>query len=262
MVNVLSLDAGETITAAVAVPAFDDEHYCIMATRLGRIKRIALSDFASVRPSGLIAIKLDEGDELDWARLTNGTDDLILVTEQGQALRFSERRLRSMGRNAAGVTAIKLAKGDHVTSMEVVEPGGDLLVISSCGYGKRTPLTEYPVRGRATGGVKTINQKRLKQDWSADSRPGRPGSRRFDHHLGQRGCSTHQSERYLANRSRHPRCAPDGNSRGRYRGIDGAFGRNLMRLPTELWDITGFAQASPAADKSAAGQSLVQDTPG
>ncbi len=161
MVNVLSLDAGETITAAVAVPAFDDEHYCIMATRLGRIKRIALSDFASVRPSGLIAIKLDEGDELDWARLTDGSNDLILVTEQGQALRFSERQLRRMGRNAAGVTAIKLSKGDHVTSMEVVEPGGDLMVISSCGYGKRTPLTEYPVRGRATGGVKTINQSAL-----------------------------------------------------------------------------------------------------
>jgi len=161
MVNVLSLEAGETITAAVAVPKFDAEHYCIMATRLGRIKRIALSDFASVRPSGLIAIKLDEGDELDWARLTNGSDDLILVTEQGQALRFSERQLRPTGRNAAGVTAIKLAKGDHVTSMEVVEPDGDLLVISSCGYGKRTPLTEYPVRGRATGGVKTIDQKAL-----------------------------------------------------------------------------------------------------
>ena len=161
MVNVLSLEAGETITAAVAVPAFDDEHYCIMATRSGRIKRIALSDFASVRPSGLIAIKLDEGDELDWARLTNGSDDLILVTEQGQALRFSERQLRPSGRNAAGVTAIKLAKGDHVTSMEVVEPDGDLLVISSCGYGKRTPLTEYPTRRRATGGIKTIDQKAL-----------------------------------------------------------------------------------------------------
>ena len=161
MVNVLSLEAGETITAAVAVPAFDEEHYCIMATRLGRIKRIALSNFASVRPSGMIAIKLDQGDELDWARLTDGSDDLILVTEQGQALRFSERRLRPMGRNTAGVTAIKLAKGDHVTSMEIVEPGGDLMVISSCGYGKRTPLTEYPVRGRATGGVKTINQNAL-----------------------------------------------------------------------------------------------------
>jgi len=161
MVNVLSLEAGETITAAVAVPKFDAEHYCIMATRFGRIKRIALSDFASVRPSGLIAIKLDEGDELDWARLTSGSDDLILVTEQGQALRFSERQLRPMGRNTAGVTAIKLAKGDHVTSMEVVEPGGDLMVISSCGYGKRTPLTEYPAKRRATGGIKTIDQKAL-----------------------------------------------------------------------------------------------------
>jgi DNA gyrase subunit A len=161
MVNVLSLDAGETITTAVAVPTFDHEHYCIMATRLGRIKRIALSDFASVRPSGLIAIKLDGGDELDWARLTDGSNDLILVTEQGRALRFSERLLRPMGRNTAGVTAIKLAKGDHVTSMEVVEPDGDLLVISSCGYGKRTPLSEYPVKGRATGGIATINQKAL-----------------------------------------------------------------------------------------------------
>jgi DNA gyrase subunit A len=161
MVNVLSLETGETITTAVAVPQFDDTHYCVMATRFGRIKRIALSDFASVRPSGMISIKLDKGDELRWARLTNGSDDLVLVTEQGQALRFSERQLRPTGRNSAGVTAIKLAKGDYVTSMEVVEPGGDLLVISSCGYGKRTPLTEYPVRGRATGGITTINQKAL-----------------------------------------------------------------------------------------------------
>ncbi len=97
MVNILSLEAGETITTAVAVPAFDDEHYCIMATRLGRIKRIALSDFASVRPSGLIAIKLDQGDELDWARVTDGSNDLILVTEKGQALRFAETRAPPYG---------------------------------------------------------------------------------------------------------------------------------------------------------------------
>jgi DNA gyrase subunit A len=161
MVNVLSLEAGETITTAVAVPKFDDQHYCIMATRFGRIKRIPLSDFSSVRPSGLIAIKLDEGDELRWARVTNGSDDLILVTEQGKALRYSERELRPTGRNSAGVNAIKLGKGDYVTSMEVVEPEGDLLVISSCGYGKRTPLSEYPVKGRATGGMKTIDQKAL-----------------------------------------------------------------------------------------------------
>jgi DNA gyrase subunit A len=163
MVNVLSLDPGETITAAVAVPVFDDQHYCVMATRLGRIKRIALSDFASVRPSGLIAIKLDEGDELNWARLTNGKDEVILVTEQGKALRFLETKIRTMGRNAGGVTAIKLSKGDRVTSMEVVEPDSDLLVITTRGYGKRTPLSEYTSKGRATGGIVTINQTALKK---------------------------------------------------------------------------------------------------
>ena len=163
MVNVLSLEPGETITAAVAVPVFDNRHFCVMATRLGRIKRIALSDFASVRPSGLIAIKLDEGDELNWARLTNGKGEVILVTEQGKALRFSENKVRPMGRNAGGVAAIKLSKGDRVTSMEVVEPGGDLLVITTLGYGKRTPLSEYASKGRATGGIMTINQNALKK---------------------------------------------------------------------------------------------------
>ncbi|MBN2550933.1 MAG: DNA gyrase subunit A [Anaerolineales bacterium] len=161
MVNVLALEAGETITAAVAVPLFDETHYCIMATRQGRIKRIALSDFASVRPAGLIAITLDEGDELGWARLTNGSDEVILVTEQGQALRYAEDEVRAMGRAAGGVTAIRLEKGDYVASMEVIEPGADLVIITRHGYGKRTPLGEYPVKGRATGGVATIDKKAL-----------------------------------------------------------------------------------------------------
>lgn len=163
IVNVLALDTGETITAAVAVPEFDAEHYCIMATRNGRIKRIALSDFAAVRPSGLIAINLDAGDELGWARLTNGWDEVILVTEQGQALRFAESEVRPTGRSAAGVTAIRLGKSDRVTSMEVIEAGGDLLVITSQGYGKRTPLTEYPSKSRAGKGVITINQNALEK---------------------------------------------------------------------------------------------------
>lgn len=163
IMNILSLEAGETITAAVAVPKFDGQHYCMMATRNGRIKRIPLTEFASVRPSGLIAINLDEGDELGWARLTHGADDVILVTEQGMALRFAEKVVRPMGRGAAGVTAIKLTTGDRVTSMEVVEEGGDLLVITTQGYGKRTPLTEYPVKGRANKGVRTIDQKALKK---------------------------------------------------------------------------------------------------
>ncbi len=161
IVNILSLDAGELITAAVAVPKFDAQHFCTMATRNGRIKRIVMADFASVRPSGLIAINLDEGDELNWARLTNGANDLILVTEQGKALRFPETEVRQMGRNAGGVTAIKLSKGDRVTSMEVIQEEGDLLVVTTAGYGKRTALGEYPVKSRAAGGVRTIDQKAL-----------------------------------------------------------------------------------------------------
>ncbi len=104
---------------------------------------------------------LDNGDMLGWARLTSGKDDVILVTEKGQALRFSESEVRAMGRAAGGVTAIRMENKDHVASMEVVEPDGDLLVITERGYGKRTPLSEYPAKGRAGGGMKTIDQKAL-----------------------------------------------------------------------------------------------------
>ncbi len=166
IINVLGMDAGETITAAVAVPDFVAAEYCTMATLNGRVKRINLSELSSVRPSGMIAIGLDEGDELGWARLTDGEDEIILVTEQGKALRFPEALVRSMGRTAGGVNGIKLAKGDYVTSMEVVEPKGDLLIITARGYGKRTPLAEYAPKGRATGGMFTINQKSLNQTGS------------------------------------------------------------------------------------------------
>jgi DNA gyrase subunit A len=161
IVNVLSLDANERITAAVAVPDFAAAEYCTLATRGGRVKRLNLSEFASVRPSGVIAITLDEKDELGWARLTHGSDEIILVTEKGQALRFSETTIRPTGRSAAGVTGIGLHKGDFVAGMEVVEPDGDLLVVTAKGYGKRSPLADYPAKGRAGGGVATIDQKSL-----------------------------------------------------------------------------------------------------
>jgi DNA gyrase subunit A len=161
IVNVLALDPKETITAAVAVPRFAVAEYCVMATRQGRVKRMALAEYASVRPSGLIAINLEAGDELGWVRLTHGEDEIVLVTEKGQALRFSEAEVRPTGRNAAGVTGIRLGKNDWVASMEVIEEGGDLLVITTKGYGKRTPLDEYPPKGRATGGVTTINREAL-----------------------------------------------------------------------------------------------------
>jgi len=162
IVNVLSMGTGESITAAVAVPEFIATEYCTMATRNGKVKRVELAEFSSVRPSGLIAITLEEGDELGWARLTDGEDEIILVTEQGQALRYSEAAVRSMGRAASGVIGIGLDQGDHVTSMEVVETGGELLLVTTRGYGKCTSLTEYPPKGRATGGVQTIDPKSLK----------------------------------------------------------------------------------------------------
>jgi DNA gyrase subunit A len=163
IVNVLAMGFNETITAAVAVPDFAAAEFCTMATRNGKVKRVVLSELESVRPSGLIAISLEEGDELGWVRLTRGDEDIILVTERGQALRFHESRVRSMGRQAMGVIGIRLRKGDYVTSMEVVEAGGDLLVVTTRGYGKRTPLSEYAPKGRATYGVHTIDKKAIKK---------------------------------------------------------------------------------------------------
>ncbi len=161
IVNLLTLEPGEQVTAALSVPDFDSAAYCFMATRRGRVKRVALTEFASIRSTGLVAIRLSEGDTLQWVRLTRGDDEILLVTAQGQALRFLESEVRPMGRHAAGVMGIRLKAGDTVTAMDVVEPEGDLLVVTAQGYGKRTPLTEYPRKGRGTGGVRTIDAKAL-----------------------------------------------------------------------------------------------------
>jgi DNA gyrase subunit A len=163
MVNILNLQPGEVITAAVPVPDFDAANYCTMATRNGKIKRVALSQFSAVRPSGLIAISLAKGDELGWVRLTSGKNEIILVTEAGQALRYHEKLVRAMGRPAAGVKAINLRKKDRVTGMDVVDPKADLLVVMQNGFGKRTPLKEYAAKGRATMGVVTLSRAKFKE---------------------------------------------------------------------------------------------------
>jgi DNA gyrase subunit A len=161
LAQIITVSPGESITAVVPVPDFEAANYCVMVTRKGRIKRVVLSEFAAVRPSGLIATNLEEGDVLGWVKLTLGGQDIIIITEQGQALRYSEDEVRAMGRAAAGVNAIRLDDGDFVTSMEAVDPEADLLVVTVKGYGKRTPLADYPVKGRATGGVATIAQRNL-----------------------------------------------------------------------------------------------------
>lgn len=161
LVNVLALGPGERITATIAVSDFSAHGYCTMMTAKGKIKRVNLEEFSSVRPSGLIAMSLAEDDRLGWARLTSGDDDIIIVTEGGQALRFSEKLVRSMGRAAAGVNGIRLLKDDIVTGMTIVQPNGALLIVTEGGYGKQTPLEEYAPKGRATQGIATIDKKAI-----------------------------------------------------------------------------------------------------
>ncbi len=159
--NILSIGGDEKITTAVAVQDFETASYFTMATVSGKIKRVVLSEFSSVRTSGLIAMSLEKGDQLGWVRQTSGNDEIILVTKMGKALRMKESAVRSMGRQASGVVGIKLAAGDKVTSMEVVEPDSFLLTLTEQGYGKRTAIKNYPAKGRATAGVMTMDEKAL-----------------------------------------------------------------------------------------------------
>jgi DNA gyrase subunit A len=154
LAGILAVDPNERVTAMVSIPDFDEARYVIMITKLGRAKRVSLSEFDSVRPSGLIAIRLYEDDELGWVRLTQGSDEVMLVTEQGKSIRFSEKDVRPMGRTAAGVIGIRLNEGDRVTAANVVEPGGKLFLISQHGYGRCTKLDEFRAQSRGGKGVR------------------------------------------------------------------------------------------------------------
>lgn len=161
LVNLIALETGERITAAVAVPNFETAGYLTFATTQGYMKRVELKEFESVRTSGLIAITLQDDDELGWVALTSGKDEMMLVTANGQALRFKEEDIRPMGRTARGVIGIRFKEGDRLASMEVVEKDACLLVVTEKGFGKRTKLEEYRCQGRGTQGVATIDKNSL-----------------------------------------------------------------------------------------------------
>jgi DNA gyrase subunit A len=155
---VLALTPFERITAVVPVPSFE-QGCMVMATRGGRIKRVALDEFESVRASGLIAMSLDDDDTLMWAKHTDGDQDIIMCTEGGQSIRFHESQVRVMGRQAAGVNAMKLDDGDYIAGLDVIsEEDTELLIITSGGLGKRTPLTEYRQQGRYGSGIRTLKR--------------------------------------------------------------------------------------------------------
>ena len=153
IVHLLNLGQDEHVTEIVPVEEFGDASFLIMATRLGEVKKTSVKDFAQVRSSGLIAMNLEPGDDLVSARAASDGDDILLVTAQAQAVRFSVRGLRRASRQSGGVRGIRLAPNDHMVAMEVALPGADLLVISSNGFGKRTPLSEFTTHGRGGSGV-------------------------------------------------------------------------------------------------------------
>lgn len=157
LMNILPLMPDEKITAALPIANFDDAEYLTMVTRLGRIKRVEISEFSNVRASGLIAINLDEGDRLGWVKMTEGDQELILVSEQGQAIRFPEEDVRAMGRSAAGVNAMRLEDDDRLTGADVVAADDELLLITEKGYGKRTPMLEFNTQARYGKGVRAMN---------------------------------------------------------------------------------------------------------
>ncbi len=154
--TILNLEADEQITAVLPVDSFELDGHFVMATKRGRIKRVTLDEFAAVRPSGLIAMGLEPDDYLGWVKYSDGDQDVILVTEGGQSIRFHESDVRVMGRPAGGVHAIKL-DDDMVAGMDVVdEAHTHMLVVTKNGYGKRTELSEYRQQGRYGLGVRTL----------------------------------------------------------------------------------------------------------
>ncbi len=160
IVNFLQLGPNERVSSVMSLEELGDFKYVMMVTIKGVIKKVNIDDFQAVRRSGLIAVKLRQGDQLEWVKPSTGKDDIFIITENGQAIRFKEKQVRPMGRNAAGVRAIKLKGDDLIAGMDMINEGKaeqqeQLLVVMEKGYGKRTFLRNYRVQGRGGSGIKT-----------------------------------------------------------------------------------------------------------
>ena len=158
VINLLEMDQGERVTSMLSVDGYSEETFMVMATLRGHIKKTPASAYSAVRRNGLIAMNLSEGDELNWVAVSNGGDEILLVTRRGKALRFSERQVRPMGRDTQGVTGVRLQAGDLLAGMDLIRPGGHVLVVTERGYGKLTPVADYPIKNRAIQGVYTLDQ--------------------------------------------------------------------------------------------------------
>jgi len=156
IVNLLDLGPDEKISAFLPVREFRENHFVLFATKQGVVKKTDLMAYANPRPSGIIAIGLDTGDEVIDVRLTDGKQEVILTTRDGQSIRFREDEVRSMGRGAAGVKGITLESNDEVVSLEILSPGASVLTVAENGYGKRTDIAEYRVQARGGKGIITM----------------------------------------------------------------------------------------------------------
>jgi DNA gyrase subunit A len=156
IVNLLPLEEHERINAILPVRDFSDDHFLLFATTGGTVKKTPLSEYSRPRPSGIIAIDLRDGDQLVDVAITDGQQDVMLLTNAGKAIRFSETEVRAMGRSARGVRGIRLGEGQTVIALLVVEERGMILTVTANGYGKRTPVEDYPRKGRGGQGVISI----------------------------------------------------------------------------------------------------------
>jgi DNA gyrase subunit A len=156
IVNLLQLQKGERVAEILPVRGFDEGGYVVLATRRGQIKKTELSQYANPRRGGIIAITINDGDELIGATRTGGTDEILIATQDGKSIRFKEDQVRPMGRGAAGVRAISTREGDDAVSMEVLEAGQTVLTVTERGYGKRSPLDDYREQNRGGQGIITI----------------------------------------------------------------------------------------------------------
>lgn len=161
IVNFLSLSPDEKVTSINVLSEQTDRKYLFMATKCGVVKKTDIAEYQNIRTSGLIAIKLDAGDELRWVKMTSGNDDIIIATSQAQAIRFHERGVRPMGRATRGVRGIKLKRDDQLVGMDIVSGHDNLLVISENGYGKVTKLSQFAAHARGGVGIRTgvVNSK-------------------------------------------------------------------------------------------------------
>jgi DNA gyrase subunit A len=156
IINLINIEPGEQINASIPIKAFDDQHFLVMCTREGTVKKTVLSAYQSIRSSGIIAIGLSEGDELIAVKLTSGEQEILIATRNGKSNRFSEKEVREMGRPAQGVIGIRLTENDKVIGMEIVDPEQSVLTICENGFGKRTPISEYGMTHRGTQGIINI----------------------------------------------------------------------------------------------------------